>query len=52
MKKQDFESFQRGMAEAGAFLGGERDGFVVHEPVDVRAVRARTDLKRREFAEG
>lgn len=51
MKKEDFESFRRGMAEAGAFLAGEREGFVVHEPVDVRAVRARTDLKRREFAE-
>jgi putative transcriptional regulator len=51
MKKQDFESLQRGMAEAEAFLGGEREGFVVHDPVDVRAVRARTDLKRREFAE-
>jgi putative transcriptional regulator len=51
MKREDFESLQRGMAEAKAFLEGEREGFVVHEPVDVRAVRARTDLKRREFAE-
>jgi putative transcriptional regulator len=51
MKKEDFESLQRGMAEAKAFLEGEREGFVVHEPLDVRAVRARTDLKRREFAE-
>jgi hypothetical protein len=46
MKKKDFESFQRGMAEAAAFLGGERKGFVVHEPVDVRAVRARPATRR------
>jgi putative transcriptional regulator len=51
MNKEDFESLQRGLAEAKAFIEGEREGFVVHEPVDVRAVRARTDLKRREFAE-
>jgi putative transcriptional regulator len=51
MKKEDFESLRRGMAEADAFLAGEREGFVVHEPVDVRAVRARTELKRRDFAE-
>jgi putative transcriptional regulator len=51
MNKDDFESLQRGLAEAKAFIEGEREGFVVHEPVDVRAVRARTDLKRREFAE-
>ena len=51
MKKDDFESLRRGMAEAQAYVGGARDGYVVHEPVDVRAVRARTELKRREFAE-
>ena len=51
MKKEDFESLRRGMAEAGAFIEGEREGFVVHAPVDVREVRARTELKRRDFAE-
>jgi len=51
MKKEDFESLQRGMAEAAAFIDGEREGFVVHAPIDVRAIRARTDLKRRDFAE-
>jgi|GEM_PF-612976 len=51
MKKEDFESLQRGMAEADAFLGGEREGFIVHAPLDVRAIRARTDLKRRDFAD-
>jgi hypothetical protein len=51
MNKQDFESLQRGMAEASAFLEGKREGFVVHAPIDVPAIRARTDLKRRDFAE-
>lgn len=51
MKKEDFESLRKGMAEAEAYLEGAREGYVVHEPVDVRAVRARTALKRKDFAE-
>lgn len=51
MNKQDFESFQQGMAEAHAFLEkGARDGFVVHEPVNVRRVRERVKLTRKQFA--
>jgi len=51
MKKEDFESLRKGMVEAEAYIEGARDGYVVHAPVDVRAVRARTALKRKEFAE-
>jgi hypothetical protein len=51
MNKEDFESLRRSMAEASAFLDGEREGFAVHAPIDVPAIRARTDLKRRDFAE-
>jgi len=51
MKKDDFESLRKGMAEAKAYMEGAREGYVVHEPIDVRAVRTRTALKRREFAE-
>jgi putative transcriptional regulator len=47
----DFDSLQRGLAEVAAFRVGQREGFVVHEPVDVRAVRARTQLTRARFAE-
>ena len=50
MKKSDFESRQRGLAEAGAYLEGAREGYVAHEPVDVRKVRARTRLTRTGFA--
>jgi putative transcriptional regulator len=51
MKKDDFESLRKGMAEAKAYMKGAREGYVMHEPVDVRAVRARTALKRKEFAD-
>lgn len=51
MNKDDFESFKRGMAEAEAFLEeGRRDGYVVHEPVNVRMVRAKTKLTQEKFA--
>ena len=50
MKKSDFESFQRGMAQAKAYVAGARDGYVAHEPIDVRQVRARTKLTRQRFA--
>jgi putative transcriptional regulator len=50
VKQSDFESLQRGMAEANAFRQGERQGFIVHEPVDVRRVRTRMNLTRQRFA--
>ena len=50
MKKSDFESFQRGMAQVDTYLDGARDGYVVHEPVNVRQVRASTKLTRQRFA--
>ncbi|MBA3668224.1 MAG: helix-turn-helix domain-containing protein [Sphingomonas sp.] len=51
MKDSDFESLQRGLAEVEAYKTGKRAGFVVHEPVDVRQLRARTKLTRARFAE-
>ena len=51
MKKDNFESLQRALGEVEAFRGGKRAGFVVHEPVDVRQLRARTKLTRTRFAE-
>lgn len=51
MKTSDFESMMRGMAEAEAFIeDGARDGYVIHEPVDVKAVRAKTKLSQAKFA--
>jgi putative transcriptional regulator len=51
MKKSDFESLQRSLGEVDQYRAGKRAGFVVHEPVDVRKVRARTKLTRTRFAE-
>jgi len=51
MNKEDFESFQRGMAEARAFMQGAREGYAVHEPVDVKRVRTKMRLTRKRFAE-
>lgn len=51
MKQSDFESLRRGMSQAKAHAGGACvDGIVVHAPVDVRQVRERLHLTRREFA--
>jgi putative transcriptional regulator len=50
VNQSDFESFQRGMEQAHAYLEGAREGYVIHEPVDVRRVRARTKLTRKLFA--
>lgn len=51
MKAADFDSMMRGLAEAKAFIEeGAREGFVVHEPIDVKAVRAKTKLSQAKFA--
>ena len=52
MKKSELESIKRGMAQAQAqaFRRGERDGFVIHQPVDIRRVRENLNLTRRRFA--
>lgn len=51
MKKEDFESFKRGMAQAKAYVEtDEREGYVTHSPVDIKAVRAKTNLSQAGFA--
>lgn len=51
MKAADFDSMMRGLAEAKAFIEeGARDGYVIHEPIDVKAVRAKTKLSQAKFA--
>ena len=51
MKEEDFESLKRGMAQAKSYLeDGARDGYVVHSPVDIKAVRAKTKLSQQAFA--
>lgn len=50
MKKSELESIKRGLAQAHAFMRGEREGFVIHRPVDIRRVRESLNLTRRRFA--
>jgi len=51
MNKRDLESIKRGMAQAKAYLAGEREGFRAHEPVNIRKMRAALNLTQRDFAE-
>jgi putative transcriptional regulator len=50
MNKEDFESLQRGLVQAKAFKAGERKGFNVYEPVDIKAIRKRVNKTQAEFA--
>ena len=47
-----FDMIMEGLDEVDAFLGGERDGYVVHIPeeVDVKAIRNRLNLSQPKFA--
>lgn len=50
MNKEDFESLKRGLAQVDAFNAGERDGFRVHEPVDIKALRKAIGKTQDQFA--
>jgi putative transcriptional regulator len=50
MDNGDFESLKRGLVEAKAYLGGARKGYLVHEPVDIKALRTRTRMSQAKFA--
>ena len=50
MNKEDFESLKRGMAQVEGHDAGATTGYVVHHPIDVKAVRARTKLSQNKFA--
>lgn len=51
MIKEDFESLKRGLAQVQAYQEGAREGYVTHEPIDVKAVRQRTGLTQKGFAD-
>lgn len=50
MNKDDFESLKRGLDQAAAFQEGARAGYVVHEPVDVKAIRTANNMTQKAFA--
>lgn len=50
MNKEDFASLKRAMAQVEAYEGGEREGFITHAPVDIKAIRAATKKSQQAFA--
>lgn len=50
MTNDDFESLQRGLAQVADFERGERAGFGVHEPVDIKALRKAMGKTQSQFA--
>jgi putative transcriptional regulator len=50
MNKDDFASLKRGLEQAAAYQQGAREGYAVHEPVDVKAIRAASGLTQQAFA--
>lgn len=51
MNAEDFESLKRAMGQVKAYQEGARDGYVTHEPIDVKAVRKSTGLTQKLFAD-
>jgi putative transcriptional regulator len=50
MDKDDFASLRRGLDQVEAYKAGEREGFGVHEPIDVKAIRERVHKSQPAFA--
>lgn len=50
MDTADFDSLKRAMRQVKAYKAGARDGFVTHDPVDVKAIRAATKKTQQAFA--
>lgn len=50
MAKEAFDKIMRGLEEVRAYQNGERQGFVVHEPIDIKAMRMRQNMTQAEFA--
>lgn len=50
MNKDDFDSLKRGLAQVAAYEAGARDGYVTHEPVDIKAIRAAAGKTQQAFA--
>jgi putative transcriptional regulator len=48
---EDFAGIISGLNDVKDYYAGKREGFVAHEPVDVKAVRAVTKLSQARFAE-
>ena len=52
MDDEDFAGIISGLNDVKDYYEGKREGFVVHEPVDVKAVRAVTKLSQASMSTG
>ncbi|MEC9067811.1 MAG: transcriptional regulator [Pseudomonadota bacterium] len=50
MAKEAFDKIMGGLHEVQAYMDGERKGFAVHEPLDIKAIRARAEMSQAKFA--
>ncbi|MFT4027448.1 MAG: helix-turn-helix domain-containing protein [Novosphingobium sp.] len=50
MDENDFASLKRAISQVEAYKAGERKGFVVHEPVNIKELRRRVGKTQAEFA--
>lgn len=51
MDDEDFQSILSGMNDVKNYLKGEREGFNVHQAVDVKAIRKAVHKTQKEFAQ-
>ena len=50
MIKSDFESLKRALGQVADYEAGARMGYGIHEPVDIKSIRAKTKLTQAAFA--
>jgi len=51
MDHEDFQSILSGLNDVKNYMKGERDGFAVHQAVDVRAIRKAARKTQKQFAD-
>jgi len=44
MAKEAFNKVMDGLKDAKAFMDGAREGYIAHEPLDIKAIRARARM--------
>lgn len=50
MNDEDFGGIIAGLNDVKDYMAGKRDGFVAHDPVDVKAIRTATKKTQQGFA--
>jgi len=50
MAKEAFDKIMSGLEDVKAYMDGAREGYAVHEPIDIKAIRARAKMSQAQFA--